>query len=376
MARPGLLDHRKFLRLAYTLKLPPPYALGLLEAMWLRAYQNGDALLGDRVGVELAAMWPGDPGVFAEAVIKAGFIDEDEGTGDCTVHDLDHHAPAYVVIRRTREQERRRNKDCAFCAREYHSSDSRSTYCSHSCRQAAYRLRGADGVTDPVTSSKGSVTPQTSENKDCVTDGVTDRYGSRDGVTDRDTTPAPSSQLPARREEDRTITTAVDPRGSVEGAEPAQRAPQAAPGLGASEPATAEDNGHRRKPKKPPPDVLIYPPRLLEAIPDLPERWRARMAHLTSGRVKVSAQNSQLVRLAELLDVAGAEAICGALRDAGDAAWQTLPWERLARNGSDGRHSTRVNSPANLQAGLHPETRRRMEEEDRLLFGDPSARGS
>lgn len=151
----------------------------------------------------------------------------------------------------------------------------------------------------------------------------------------------------------------------------------APPGVDGETAAGHESNGTEptrksREPKQP--DVLTYPPKLLEAIPDLPARWAARMAHLGRGRVRISAQNSQLTRLAELLPVAGADAICGAMRDAGDAAWQTMPWSRLAANGT-GDHRPRVNSPANLQAGMHPETRRRMEEEDRLLFGDP-VRGS
>ena len=45
MARPGLTQHRKFLRLARTLG-NEALALGSLEFMWGACYQNGDEYLG------------------------------------------------------------------------------------------------------------------------------------------------------------------------------------------------------------------------------------------------------------------------------------------------------------------------------------------
>ena len=107
MARPTLFNHRKFLRLCHILSLPRPYAVGLLEMMWSCAYQSGDAHIGDRVDVELAAEWPGDSGAFAAAVIEVGFVDE-TANGVCSVHDLIDHAPKYVQDRKRREERRKR----------------------------------------------------------------------------------------------------------------------------------------------------------------------------------------------------------------------------------------------------------------------------
>src|SRR5689334_11616671 len=109
MARPGLQKHPKFRRLVHTLQLPVPYVVGLLECLWDVAYECGDPILGDVIDVELAAQWPGDPGTFCEALLmcggegRAGFIDHRED-GMYAVHDLFHHAPEYVIRRRSYEQ--------------------------------------------------------------------------------------------------------------------------------------------------------------------------------------------------------------------------------------------------------------------------------
>lgn len=105
MARPGLTKHRKFLALCDLLNLPDAYVLGLLEMMWSGCYEAGDDRLGTRALVERSARWPGKKGRFAEAVIAAGFVDE-EGD-ECRVHDLLDHAPKYVADRMRREAVRR-----------------------------------------------------------------------------------------------------------------------------------------------------------------------------------------------------------------------------------------------------------------------------
>src|SRR5207245_3531876 len=113
MARPGLTQHRKFLRLSRTLG-NAPLALGCLEFLWEKCYQNGDDYLGDEVDVEAAAQWPGKPGDLCRALLEAGgdgnlgFIEKIEGrSGHFRCHELYHHAPKYVSKRLERELERK-----------------------------------------------------------------------------------------------------------------------------------------------------------------------------------------------------------------------------------------------------------------------------
>lgn len=103
MARTELRNHPKFKRLVKRLDLPAPYVTGLLETMWHVSYESGSAKLGKSEDVELAAEWPGQAGLFFEAV-RSDWLDEFEG--EFYVHDLNDHAPDYV----RKKLERRRNK--------------------------------------------------------------------------------------------------------------------------------------------------------------------------------------------------------------------------------------------------------------------------
>ncbi len=112
VARPGLMDHRKFRRLVALLGVGSAQVRGHLEMLWDSAYQNGDPYIGDQTDVELAAGWLGDPGVLCKALVECGgvgpgFIDQrpDEPTFD--VHDLFDHAPEYVKSRWRMERKRR-----------------------------------------------------------------------------------------------------------------------------------------------------------------------------------------------------------------------------------------------------------------------------
>jgi hypothetical protein len=114
MARPGFRNHPKFRRLVHELKLPEPYVLGLCECLWSVAYESGDPVVGDETDVELAAGWPGEPGVLCRAMLNCGGVgrpglievvpDRDECFG---IHDLYDHAPEYTQRRMKRESERR-----------------------------------------------------------------------------------------------------------------------------------------------------------------------------------------------------------------------------------------------------------------------------
>lgn len=106
MARPGLMRHRKFARLA---RLLGSEALGRghLEILWDVGYENGDDLLGDAADVEHLARWSGESGLLAHALEESGFLDKAED--GYRIHDLYDHAPKYVQRRMQRESERRDN---------------------------------------------------------------------------------------------------------------------------------------------------------------------------------------------------------------------------------------------------------------------------
>jgi len=106
MARPGLHIHPKFRRLVHVLHEPVPHVHGYLECMWLVAYENGEAMLGDSVDVELAAQYPGSSGKLTQSLTECGFLDA-LPDGKYAVHDLLDHAPDYVLKRLKREVERR-----------------------------------------------------------------------------------------------------------------------------------------------------------------------------------------------------------------------------------------------------------------------------
>src|SRR5438067_449769 len=122
MARPGFENHPKFLRLIHILRVPEPHALGYCECMWRVAYQNGDAVLGDGLAVELAAKFPGKPGTLVKALVKVGLIDALMG-GKYAVHDLLDHAPEYVAGRAAKEAERKKEKRCAYCDAPFRSTE-------------------------------------------------------------------------------------------------------------------------------------------------------------------------------------------------------------------------------------------------------------
>lgn len=72
-----------------------PY--GRVHFVWDVAYDRADALIGDRLDVELAACWKGEPGAFCKAMADCRLLDEHEGK--FYVHDLEDHCPEYVLKR-------------------------------------------------------------------------------------------------------------------------------------------------------------------------------------------------------------------------------------------------------------------------------------
>src|SRR5262245_23991878 len=112
MARAGLLDHRKFKRLVHILREPVPHVVGYLEVLWTTGYQQRDPFIGDKVDVELAAQFPGEPGKLCAALHEVGFIDAvPDRPGTFQVHDLYENAPRYVQIAMQRANKAPPTKD-------------------------------------------------------------------------------------------------------------------------------------------------------------------------------------------------------------------------------------------------------------------------
>ncbi len=104
MARPTLSSHPKFARLA-SMVGGRSVARGALELVWEVAYASGEPLVGDAAAVEFIADWRGKKGTLAAAMVSCRFLEE---TPDgLIVHDLEDHAPEYVLKRWEREAERR-----------------------------------------------------------------------------------------------------------------------------------------------------------------------------------------------------------------------------------------------------------------------------
>ncbi len=123
MARPTLGTHPKFFRLA-SLVGGRGVARGALELIWDAAYASGDPVIGDSVSVEAVADWRGKPGELTSALVSSGFLDvvqADANGGHLhtfAVHDLEDHAPDYVLKRWEREAKRKAAGDTLRTVRQ------------------------------------------------------------------------------------------------------------------------------------------------------------------------------------------------------------------------------------------------------------------
>ncbi len=192
MARPGLTNHPKFKTLCRLLGEPRPHVLGYLELLWLSAYEAGNPVIGDATVVEAVAEFPGQMRKLTEALLncggsgRAGFIEPVPGRDEWfQIHDLFVNAPEYVAGRAQREAERQKVKICAACGAEYHSTDSRSKYCTPNCRKNAWRNQGA---------ADGDGPEQTSPSRAMDNDRRRHRATDGDGSPAPAPTPAPSTK--------------------------------------------------------------------------------------------------------------------------------------------------------------------------------------
>lgn len=126
-------------------------ARGVLELLWDPCYESGDDYIGTSEDLEMLVGWTGEPGMLTRALVEAGapegqgFIEPVPGTAGGAVaykvHDLFQNAPEYVANRRSKEQERRKEKTCDRCGTVYFAADARSRFCSSACKQGGWRDR-------------------------------------------------------------------------------------------------------------------------------------------------------------------------------------------------------------------------------------------
>lgn len=94
MAKRGTLTHRRTRRLASILRVPPPYALGLMEAVWHVTAAHAPAgdigRLRDQDLVD-ELYWDGDAGELVAALVSAGVL-EAHPTYRLVVHGWSEHA--------------------------------------------------------------------------------------------------------------------------------------------------------------------------------------------------------------------------------------------------------------------------------------------
>ena len=107
-----MLNSRKFKRFCIVLSEADgscaAHCLGYLEMMWQsHAYVDGEAVLGDELGVKTATGYAGKANVITHALMsagapdKVGFIERVDGADDLfQVHDLEENAPRYVKRRK------------------------------------------------------------------------------------------------------------------------------------------------------------------------------------------------------------------------------------------------------------------------------------
>jgi len=103
-------SHPKTQKLARILGLSKPTVVGHLQYLWWWATdyaQEGDLSRFDPLDIAIGAEWEGNPDLFLDALIRAGFVDRDEDGGGLSIHDW-HDYAGKLIERRAKNAERMR----------------------------------------------------------------------------------------------------------------------------------------------------------------------------------------------------------------------------------------------------------------------------
>lgn len=98
------LDHPKTLDLSARLNVSLPTTIGHLEIFWAfvaKKSPQGDIGKWPNGAISRACFWDGDPNVFVQALIEAGFVDT-HTDHRLIVHDWKDHAPRWVMSKLSR----------------------------------------------------------------------------------------------------------------------------------------------------------------------------------------------------------------------------------------------------------------------------------
>ena len=308
MALPGLSAHPKFRRLVAAfarLGLTEAHARGTLEMLWEAAYQLGSAYIGDADDLARVVGWAGDPVTLVVTLLdggagRSGWI-ERQGEG-YIVHDLEHHAPGYVLERINRIARGRVSSTCESCQRKFTGRRRYTRYCSSACRTAACRAR---------KSHRGDVTPKGAESP-AKTGNVTLSNGSppntryRGGANVTDSNTCAHAESPAKTEScnassrfvtDERTSTVLPPLHTNTIPPVVPPLPEAArPTPPATEPKPKRQR--RTAPDAPEPTI----PPTLAASPAFVVAWADWLTYRTARRVKTTDQTkaAQLAALARV----------------------------------------------------------------------------
>ena len=120
-----LKDHRKLFDAADELEISPPHMMGLLISFWLWALDNAPTGKLDGIThrmIARAAQYEGDAEKLAAALIRAGWLDENED-GELEIHDWYEYAGKLIDQRKAEKERSQRRRDAAAAAAGENADD-------------------------------------------------------------------------------------------------------------------------------------------------------------------------------------------------------------------------------------------------------------
>lgn len=160
-----LKDHRKLFDAADELEISPPHMMGLLISFWLWALDNAPTGKLDGIThrmIARAAQYEGDAEKLAAALIRAGWLDENED-GELEIHDWYEYAGKLIDQRKAEKERSQRRRDAAAAAAGENADDQQtaSGQPKKGRKKAAGRVdqsrvdKSTDGTTPPSLSDEG-----------------------------------------------------------------------------------------------------------------------------------------------------------------------------------------------------------------------------
>lgn len=105
--------HPKTLKLARILGIPRAQVVGHLHYLWWWSVdyaQDGSLAKFESLDIAIGGDWAGEPDVFVQGLVRAGFVDDADGV--LSIHDWDQYIGRLLEARR-RDAERKRNSRAA-----------------------------------------------------------------------------------------------------------------------------------------------------------------------------------------------------------------------------------------------------------------------